>query len=88
MANYRFFCDTPDGDVVMTKRADYDLGSSKMPRIFDEASKTWMRATRVVIRKNMPSNHKCDARCLYATGRTMQCECQCGGKNHGKGANA
>lgn len=27
------------------------------------------------------SNHKCDARCLNATGHN--CECSCGGKNHG-----
>lgn len=27
-------------------------------------------------------DHKCDARCEHATGH--QCECACGGKNHGK----
>jgi len=37
--------------------------------------------TRVIFRKANPSNHKCDARCLNATGQ--QCECSCGGKNHG-----
>lgn len=29
------------------------------------------------------STHRCDARCLYATGKL--CECSCGGKNHGAG---
>lgn len=29
--------------------------------------------------------HDCDARCMNATGRTMNCECACGGRNHGKG---
>ena len=85
MANFRFFADMPDGATVMNKRADYDLGSRKMPRIWDDAARTWVRATRVVIRKANPSLHECDARCVNATGRTMQCECSCGGKNHGKG---
>lgn len=31
--------------------------------------------------KGRPSNKKCDARCTGATGHN--CECQCGGKNHG-----
>jgi len=42
--------------------------------------------TRCVFRKASPSNHKCSARCLNAkcTGRS-ECECECGGKNHGLG---
>lgn len=39
--------------------------------------------TRVINFKSNPSLHKCDARCLNATGQ--QCECSCGGKNHGAG---
>jgi len=85
MANFRFFADRADGSTVMSRRADYDIGSNKMPRIWDEEARTWTRATRIVIRKNMPSMHECDARCMNATGRTMQCECSCMGKNHGKG---
>lgn len=49
----------------------------------------WMPVTRIVTfgGKNglRPKMHKCDARCVGATGRTMNCECSCGGKNHGKG---
>jgi hypothetical protein len=41
---------------------------------------------RVVTFKSNPSRHLCDSRCYNATGRTMQCECSCGGKNHGQGA--
>src|SRR5689334_6771820 len=41
-------------------------------------------AERQIFRKANPSNHKCDARCLAATGHN--CECSCGGKNHGKHA--
>ncbi len=40
-------------------------------------------ATRAIERKRNPSNHKCDARCLNATG--FLCECSCGGRSHGAG---
>jgi len=41
--------------------------------------------TRKVEMKSNPSRHECDARCMNASGRTMNCECSCGGANHGKG---
>lgn len=41
--------------------------------------------TRVINYKSNPSKHKYDSRCIHATGRTMNCECSCGGANHGKG---
>jgi hypothetical protein len=85
MAKMLFLADLPTGETVMTvNRADYDLGGNKMPRLWTQET-GWLRCTRVVVRKQMPSNHECDARCMNATGRTMQCECSCGGKNHGKG---
>jgi hypothetical protein len=40
---------------------------------------------RVIYFKKNPSLHKCDARCLNAKGHN--CECSCGGKNHGAGSN-
>lgn len=36
---------------------------------------------RAIRRPNTPSNHKCDSRCVNARGRN--CECSCGGQNHG-----
>lgn len=39
---------------------------------------------RVITYKSNPSRHECDARCMNANGRTMNCECSCGGKNHGR----
>lgn len=39
--------------------------------------------TRVIFYKKNPSLHKCDGRCLNAKGGN--CECSCGGKNHGAG---
>jgi hypothetical protein len=85
MALFRYFADQADGSTLAFKRADYDRGANKLPRCWDEATRSWVRATRVVIRKNNPSMHECDARCMNATGRTMQCECSCMGRNHGKG---
>ena len=38
-------------------------------------------ATRIISYKTKPSLHKCDARCMGAKG--TNCECSCGGKNHG-----
>jgi hypothetical protein len=42
-----------------------------------------MPVTRVIFFKSNPSLHKCDARCTNAKGHN--CECSCGGKNHGAG---
>lgn len=49
------------------------------------ASNVELPVTRKVMYKSFPSKHECDARCMNAKGRTMNCECSCGGKNHGKG---
>ena len=43
-----------------------------------------MPITRQINYKKNPSKHECNARCLNGKcGGT--CECQCGGRNHGKG---
>ena len=43
-----------------------------------------MPVTRKIYYKRNPSLHKCDARCMNARGH--DCECSCGGANHGIGA--
>lgn len=57
--------------------------------VFDQAKQKWLRTVmpveRVIEYKSNPSKHKCDDRCVHATGRVMKCECSCGGANHGKG---
>lgn len=57
---------------------------------FDRAAQRWnhhyLPVERVVTFKSAPSLHECDARCMNAAGRTMNCECSCGGKNHGRAA--
>jgi hypothetical protein len=42
-------------------------------------------ATRQIEYKANPSKHECNAKCMGAHGRSMVCECKCGGKNHGIG---
>jgi len=85
MANMRFFSDLDDGSTLTFTSVDYDQGWRKMPRAYDKETAQWYRINRVVTMKANPSRHECDARCMGATGRTMNCECRCGGKNHGKG---
>lgn len=46
---------------------------------FEAGSRAPLPVTRSVTIKANPSRHECDARCMNATGRTMNCECQCGG---------
>jgi hypothetical protein len=36
VANYHFFADLTDGTVLMSKRCDYDQGTNKLPRFWDE----------------------------------------------------
>lgn len=45
----------------------------------------YLPVNRIINYKSNPSKHECDARCMNASGRTMNCECACGGINHGKG---
>lgn len=46
----------------------------------------YLPVNRIVRYHNVHLKHECDARCINASGHTMNCECACGGKNHGKGA--
>jgi hypothetical protein len=83
MANFKFFADTATGTLTFD-RVDY-ISRSNI-RGYDHASKSWVQITRSIQMKSNPTRHECDARCMNATGRSMQCECSCGGKNHGRGA--
>ncbi len=85
MTNLRYFADTAAG-VVEFSRVDNRNQSLKMNDCWGYANGEWIKVNRVVAYKANPSKHECDDRCFNATGRTMKCECACGGKNHGKGA--
>jgi len=85
MANHKFFADLPNGETIEFARVDNRNQSSRHDDCWGFHDGRWLKITRVVTRKSSPSLHECDARCLSASGRTMQCECACGGKNHGRG---
>lgn len=86
MANFKYFADL-NGETVELSRVYHDGAVSTAAHHFfgvgPDGAK--LQATRMIEYKRNPSKHVCDARCLHAKGRTMQCECSCGGKNHGKG---
>ena len=53
-----------------------------LPYLYGYQGKQRVQVVRVVAFKNhKPSLHKCGARCMNSTG--PNCECSCGGKNHG-----
>lgn len=82
MANLRYFADLNNGETLQLDRIRHDGGK----KFSGWTGAEWVKVTRVIERKSMPSLHECDARCMFATGKTMRCECACGGKNHGKGS--
>ncbi len=84
MANFRYFADIA-GQTVQLSNVRHDGHiSTKAQHFFGFTPDGQMvPATRAIERKSNPSMHKCDARCLNATG--FRCECSCGGKNHGAG---
>jgi hypothetical protein len=80
----RFFIDLPNGETIM--RRDTDRGvdyRGKKAGTFLYVEGTWIKANRKIDYKAFPSRHECDGRCMFAKGGN--CECACGGKNHGKG---
>lgn len=87
MANIKYFAEV-DGETVQLS-AIWHNGSARrpQPQHFTGLTPAGARVTaqRMITYKSNPSRHECDARCQNAQGRTMNCECSCGGKNHGKG---
>lgn len=81
MANIKYFADLANGETVEFKNVDYR--TRKDIRGFHNGE--WIKVNRSVTYKAFASKHECDARCMSASGRTMNCECACGGRNHGNG---
>jgi len=87
MAIIKYFYDTANGETFeLTQVQHIGPGISKA-KFFTGRLPSGERvvATRMIERKNSPSMHECDARCMNATGQIMRCECSCNGKNHGRG---
>jgi hypothetical protein len=94
MANIKYFSGTTEVSYPYPMRnAEFaakfpgikGLRSDSFARYVGQtADKQILPITRKIEYKANPSLHKCDARCLNATGKS--CECACGGKNHGAGS--
>lgn len=91
MANFRYF----NGLVELKPKSIHHVGKMMLGEPIDYTpvyiqgegwKHNYLKANRVVRLKSNPIKHVCDARCMNATGRIMQCECACGGKNHGAGS--
>jgi len=81
MANIRYFAGL---EQLTSVQHDGSIYSSAKHFSGLNAMGQRVQVERAIERKSNPSNHKCDARCLNATG--FKCECSCGGKNHGAGS--
>jgi hypothetical protein len=82
MANTKYFADLANGTTLEFSKVDYR--SRKDIRGYDRVTCQWVQCNRMVEYEASPSRHECDDRCMNATGH--ECECRCGGKNHGKGS--
>jgi hypothetical protein len=83
MTSLRYFAEV-NGQPVRFDRVDYRGSAGRFGWHAETGS--WVKVERSVEYKSAPSKHVCDDRCMNATGRTMKCECSCGGKNHGRGS--
>lgn len=99
MANFKHFADI-NGETIELRGYMLGMDNDKFAAAFpgikgkrlDGYSMQTMRAadgrelpvTRSIKYNTNPSKHECDDRCTHAKGKTMRCECACGGKNHGK----
>lgn len=86
----RYFADRNDGSTVQFDKVDYrpitaGTNGPCEPWGYDKVTGEWIKVTRSIKYKAFGSKHECDSRCINAAGKSMNCECACGGKNHGKG---
>jgi hypothetical protein len=87
MANMKYFADI-NGESFELTRVGHDGNISSAASHFSGLlpNGTRIQATRAVEYKSRPSKHECNAKCMGASGKSMKCECACGGKNHGAAA--
>lgn len=100
MATFKYFSDVTDEAVELKgiHQMDNAQFSARWPGVkgirADGYSK-WVAhtstgvdailpVTRMIEMKRFPTRHECNAKCLNGK-HNGACECQCGGKNHGRG---
>ena len=97
MTTFKCFSDLNGETIELNPRSIKQALAGHMEGEAIDAKPTWSaerqcwnrvfyKVTRSVEYKSHPSKHVCDVRCQSAKGRTMKCECACGGKNHGRAA--
>jgi hypothetical protein len=87
VANYRYFAgDTRLDKVSFNNGVGFGIDPANPPTWNGKQWVGYVKVERSIRYHSNPSKHECDARCINATGRVMNCECSCGGKNHGKGS--
>jgi hypothetical protein len=87
MANFKYFAEC-GGQAVELARVYHDrIEATKRYGFIGTCPACGQKhvCTRKVEYKAAPSKHECNAKCMGAHGRSMICECKCGGKNHGRG---
>lgn len=88
MANFKYFTEC-GGETVELAHVYHDfIATKKRYGFIGTCPICSLRhpCTRKVEYKAHPSKHECNSKCMGAHGRSMVCECKCGGKNHGKAA--
>jgi hypothetical protein len=88
MANFKYFTECGNETVQLANVFHDGQFGTKASNFVGTCSVCGQRhqAMRKVEYKAHPSKHECNAKCMGAHGRSMVCECKCGGKNHGKAA--
>ena len=83
MATMKHFADMKNGETIEITHVDHRGGNGPTGGSWgwSMTRNETMKVTRAIKYKAFPSKHVCDARCTGATGKN--CECSCGGKNHG-----
>lgn len=91
MAKIKYFNGENELQGVFEAKNGKLMGYVSKSNLYFVAGEGWkghLPVERRVEYKSNPSKHVCDVRCMNANGRTMKCECACGGKNHGRGFSA
>lgn len=82
---------TPSGKVISPRRVSWQMGAARTPLAAAWNGKWQIAATCPrcgaammvqAVAGTYSAEHICGARCLASTG--PNCECSCGGRNHGK----
>ena len=100
MADIRYFCDLGAEPVTLTRITTMRRteAAARWPTVkllrrdsFDvvvgqvaPGAEVLPATRKVEFKRRAAGPHECNAKCMGACGKSMVCECRCGGKNHGR----